>query len=104
MGSDWCLCPVCHDTQAMEVDDYWGGCPQCGRNDGCHSVGPDHWYICRDHRVKWWVGSNLFSTWKHLTPAEQRRNRDELSGFTVVEPLPCTKLDEDGLPNSDVPF
>lgn len=45
--------------------DYFGGCPYCGLNDGCLNLGRDHWYVCHTHRTKWWVGSNLFSSWRH---------------------------------------
>ena len=41
--------------------DYFGVCPKCFRNDGYLNDGPNHWYHCRRHKLKWYVGSNLFS-------------------------------------------
>jgi hypothetical protein len=67
--------------------DYWGGCPVCRRNDGCVSVGPDHWYVCHRHKTKWLIGSNLFSIWRHLTEEEHMRNFYRLSTYRKVTPL-----------------
>jgi hypothetical protein len=51
---------VNRDREAMN-EDYFGVCPTCGSNDGFLIIGRDHWFICKEHRVKWLVGSNLFS-------------------------------------------
>jgi hypothetical protein len=67
--------------------DYWGGCPQCGQHDGCFSVERDHWYVCHAHRVKWCIGSNLFSVWRVLSADDFARNAAMLAGFRCVEPL-----------------
>ncbi len=40
----------------------WGGCPKCHRNDGFLNANRrDHFFICHRHKVKWCIGSNLFS-------------------------------------------
>jgi hypothetical protein len=54
---------VNRDRGAMN-EDYFGVCPTCGSNDGYVNVEQDPWFICKEHRVKWLVGSNLFSTWQ----------------------------------------
>jgi hypothetical protein len=36
-------------TTQMKVPDYFGGCPQCGRNDGYVNAGKTHVFICREH-------------------------------------------------------
>lgn len=69
------------------LTNHFGVCPTCRRQDGCHSIGPDHWYVCNAHKVKWNVGSNLFSTWRHLTPEQHRANADKLAGYRKVEPF-----------------
>jgi hypothetical protein len=78
-------------TTQMKVPDYFGGCPQCGRNDGYVNVGKSHVFICREHKTKWSIGSNLFSSWRYQTEEEQRRIYDEIGvgDFTEVEPLGC---------------
>jgi hypothetical protein len=65
-------------------DSDFGGCPVCGRTNGFHSVGPEHWYVCHTHRTKWNVGRNLFSSWKYLTEEEHRENHELLAGYRDV--------------------
>ena len=61
-----------------EVPDYWGVCPLCHRTDGYINIGKGHWYYCREHKNRWFIGSNLFSTWRDQSDEEQRRIYDEL--------------------------
>ena len=83
------------DTSDIKKDfnDYFGGCPECGGTHGCYSIGRDHWYVCHDHRTKWDVGSNLFSSWKTQTEAERRKNAEMLAGYTEVLSLHTHKRD-----------
>jgi hypothetical protein len=68
-------------------DDPFGNCPECGRTDGCLSIGPDHWYYCRVHQTKWWVGSNLFSGWRAPPEEDWARNDATPSDWREVRPL-----------------
>ncbi len=55
------------------------GCPECGGGAGrVVNVGRCHWAFCRNHKVKWTIGCNLFSSWKAQKQDEQRRIYDEL--------------------------
>ena len=67
--------------------DYWGGCRFCRKNDGCLSIGPVHWYVCHRHRVKWCVGENLFSAWRHETETTWAENAVLLAGYVEVKSL-----------------
>ena len=71
----------------MEEMDYFGGCPECGKNDGCLNIGRSHWFICHEHKKRWPVGSNLFSGWKEETQEEWLRNEKLLLTYEEVEPL-----------------
>src|SRR5215467_3067248 len=75
---------------SKEFNSYWGGCPECGGTHGCHSVGPEHWYVCHDHKVKWCIGENLFSCWRHMSEEEHRLNEKMLSDYLEVKPI-CTQ-------------
>ena len=59
-------------TTQMKVPDYFGGCPQCGRNDGYVNAGKSHVFICREHKTSWAIGSNLFSSWRDQTDPRSR--------------------------------
>lgn len=67
-------------------EDYFGVCPICHRQNGYLNDGRDHWFVCNTHMTKWCVGSNLFSTWRHLTKEESFGQRDELTRYRAVEP------------------
>ena len=48
----------------ITTDEYFGGCPECGKNDGYLNVGKDHVFICDEHKTAWCAGANLFSSWQ----------------------------------------
>jgi hypothetical protein len=53
-----------------------------------------HWLYCKEHKTKWFVGSNLFQLeGSDQTEQEQRHVYDEiwLGRFTEVQPLPRTE-------------
>ena len=68
---------------------YFGLCPRCKKTDGYYNVGRGHWFYCRQHRTKWVVGANLFSSWRDQTEQEQRRNYDAngFGSYEEVEPF-----------------
>lgn len=63
----------------VAVTDHFGACPICGSDDGYINAGKGHWFRCDTHRIKWFVGSNLFASWRDETESEQRARYDELS-------------------------
>ena len=68
--------------------DYFGGCPECGGNDGHLNVERTHHCVCHKHRVRWCVGGNLFSSWRHESEDIWRENSKILAIYKEVEPLP----------------
>ena len=73
----------------ITTDEYFGGCPECGKNDGYLNTGRTHVFMCKTHRTSWIAGSNLFSSWRNETEAEQRAKWDEvgMEDFKRVEPI-----------------
>jgi hypothetical protein len=66
--------------------DYFGGCPTCGMTNGFKNDGADHWFVCNRHKAKWYVGSNLFSSWREQTAQGRFKNRDLLGSYRRVKP------------------
>jgi hypothetical protein len=52
-------------------DDFFGLCPYCHRGNGYANAGRSHRAYCREHKVSWLIGSNLFSSWRHETNEQQ---------------------------------
>jgi ssDNA-binding Zn-finger/Zn-ribbon topoisomerase 1 len=75
------------DARAKQYDNGFGGCPQCGGTHGYLNIGRDHWFVCDDHKTKWRVGSNLFSSWKDETDEEWASNKLHLEGYEEVRPV-----------------
>ena len=51
-----------------------GGCPVCGNSDGFLNVESNHYGTCDNHLTYWWIGSNLFSSWKEETRETWQKN------------------------------
>lgn len=64
----------------------FGDCPKCGRNDGYLNLYKAHWFICKRHKLKWYVGYDLFPSWRDETEADWQRNRELLSRYEEVRP------------------
>ena len=66
---------------------YFGWCPHCKNADGYLNVGRGHWYYCDVHKTRWWIGSNLFSSWRFETEDEQRQKYEakDFGSYEEVE-------------------
>jgi hypothetical protein len=66
---------------------HCGGCPVCGKNDGYLNLGAQHWFICRTHKTKWFVGENLFDSWMTQTIPQHLVAEQVLQTYHEVTPL-----------------
>ena len=66
---------------------YEGNCPQCGLTSRIINVRRTHWGYCAEHRLKWFIGENLYSNWRDETEADWRRNSLLLATCVDVEPI-----------------
>ncbi len=74
-------------TNDITTDEYFGGCPECGETNGYLNVGRSHWFVCDAHRTKWFIGENLFSSWRDESEADWRRSAEKLAGHREVKPI-----------------
>ena len=61
-----------------------GGCPECGREDGFVNDGRNHFFFCRTHRLLWYGGSNLFSSWRDESREEQAEQWRRVADYRDV--------------------
>ncbi len=73
----------------FSAGDYFGVCRKCGHNDGYLNIERNHWFVCHRHKVKWFVGSNLFSRWRNETEDEWIKNASLLFHYREIEPKEC---------------
>lgn len=83
------------------TDHHFGACPQCGNDDGFYNAGRNHWFVCHEHKVRWWVGSNLFSAWREETENKQRHAYEVEPGWGFYEDI--TKPDASDVRMEPVP-
>ncbi len=69
------------------TDPEFGLCPECGCHDGFLNKGSQHWFFCRDHRVRWLAGINLFDHWRAENRTEQLTRFEAIECFDVVQPI-----------------
>ena len=81
--------------QRVTTDEYFGGCPECGKCDGFLNVERNHWAVCDTHKMTWRIGANLFSSWRHETEADWGRNVARLGGYSIVTPVHCEPTEEE---------
>jgi len=71
----------------LAAGNHFGDCPKCRKNDGHLNIGREHWFYCRQHRVKWRAGSELFPDWMQENADTWRQNKALLDLFMEVEPF-----------------
>jgi len=82
---------MCVDMVGKEVDDYFGGCQCCGKNDGFLNIGSSHWFVCHEHKEKWCVGANLFSPWRSENKEDWQRNQEIIKYYHEVNEICAIK-------------
>jgi hypothetical protein len=82
------LCSVCGTTPCKAFDQRWGSCPECHGNNGYINNGNNHWFLCNEHKTKWCIGANLFSSCMSETLEQQRAEQEKIGfdSYTAVEP------------------
>jgi hypothetical protein len=97
-------------SEALEnrnFEGHFGTCPHCRNHDGIINVGRGHWLFCDRHKVRWFVGENLFDSWRDQTEAEQRAiyAAKDFGSYQDVNPYhPPPTEDEIDVFAGDVPF
>lgn len=71
----------------ITTEEYFGGCPQCGKNDGFFNIGSSHYFYCGEHRTRWHIGANLFSSWRDEDDSVWQANRKKYGDYLEVEPI-----------------
>lgn len=70
---------------------HFHGCPECPPSkgpDNIYNAGRAHRAACHTHRMSWLLGSNLFSSWRNETEAEQRERFREIEDYEDLTPHP----------------
>src|SRR5690242_18180191 len=64
---------------------YDGCCPDCVEwKPQMLNIERDHWGCCDKHRVKWHIGSNLYSSWQYENRLDWLRNERHLAPYRNI--------------------
>jgi hypothetical protein len=74
------------DALITEVEHYFGACPECHSDGEMLNIGRGHWFVCDEHRTRWFIGSNLFSSWRDEDETIWRANHERLKDYRDVDP------------------
>ena len=66
-------------------NNYFGVCPICRDAGIVLNDHRDHWMVCHAHKVRWYLGSNLFSGWQDETERDWADHCKVLAGYQAVE-------------------
>jgi hypothetical protein len=59
--------------EELPINEVFGCCPICGGNDGYANAGQTHVFYCKEHKIKWIYGADIFSNWRDQTEEEQEK-------------------------------
>ena len=67
---------------------YWGFCTECKEPaDDILNVGKGHWAICLGCKTQWFVGANVFGSWRSENEEIWKQNSKLLFHYREIEPL-----------------
>jgi hypothetical protein len=96
--------PEVFPQEGITTDEYFGGCPLCGGNDGFYNTGKVHWFACHAHQTVWFGGINLFSIAKLQSEAEQRELWKQVESYRDAQPVYPDPAPTEAASDSDLPF
>ena len=76
---------------ARYQEEQFGNCPVCGKTDGYVNISCNHWFVCHEHKTKWFVGSGLFPSWENEREIDWLGNAVLLGRYEDVEPVDSKK-------------
>jgi hypothetical protein len=68
----------------FDDDNYWGHCQYQGHRNYYLNLGRAHWMVCDECKIKWFVGENLFSSWRSQTEDMWMRNWEHIKWYREV--------------------
>ena len=75
------------ENNEVATEEHFGGCPECGKNDGYLNCHRTHVFFCDEHKTAWVAGSNIFSSWRAETEEDWKRNEEKLKAYRRVKPV-----------------
>lgn len=73
-------------TQVIRDDDnYFGHCPIPEHENYYLNIGRGHWMVCDECKIKWFIGANLFSSWREENKGTWRANAKRIKDYQEID-------------------
>lgn len=69
-----------------DICDY-GGCALCGDHDEFFVINKSFWFVCRNHKVCWCAGTDLFPVFHKPTDEERQTHHRMVATYRDIIPL-----------------
>lgn len=66
-------------------ESYFGVCPICKKSNGYVNIHQSHWSYCKEHKICWCIGYNLFSSWHNENESIWLSNAKMLEDYKILE-------------------
>ena len=75
------------ESKKLEFDEqyYWGHCPFSEHENYYLNINRGHWMICDKCKIKWFIGANLFSSWRREKKAQWGKNYKRIHHYKEVQ-------------------
>ena len=64
---------------------YWGHCPVPEHENYYLNINRGHWMICDKCKIKWFMGANLFGSWRKENKAKWGKNYKRIRHYKEVQ-------------------
>lgn len=64
-----------------EEKNYFGHCPFPEHENYCLNIGRGHWMVCDTCKIKWFIGSNLFGSWRYENEDIWEANSEKIKDY-----------------------
>jgi hypothetical protein len=69
----------------FDDEHYFGHCSVAEHDNYYLNFGRAHWMVCDECRIKWFIGENLFSSWRRQNQMIWNENSERLKEYETVE-------------------
>jgi hypothetical protein len=66
-------------------DNYFGHCPIPEHENYYLNIGRGHWMVCDECKIKWFIGANLFSSWREENKGTWRTNAKRIKDYQGID-------------------
>ena len=64
-------------------ENYFGHCPVPDHENCYRNIGRSHWMVCDKCKIKWFMGENLFSSWRSESEEIWKANAEGIADYKV---------------------